>query len=142
MSDQNDPKNITTAIDDRFYKLVDRTPMHCTLAEFVEAMKDEKNRIIEQTMIGDLQVSTVFTGIDQNWANEGDPILFDTVVFGLPDDLRPQWSFSSWDESMEIHNLIVQVLTEHGIEPLLEEIRKKAEEQGVTTATTEPEPDA
>ncbi len=139
MSDQNDLENITTAIDGRFYKLVDRTPTPCTLAEFAYAMENEKNRIIEQTMVEDLQVSTVFTGIDQNWTNEGEPILFDTVVFGLPDDLRPQWSFSSCDEAMEIHKLIVQVLTDHGVEPLLDEIRKKAEEQGVSVAPSEPE---
>ena len=140
MSDQNELENITTAIDDRFYKLVDGKPVPCTLAEFSEAMKDDKNRIVEQTMVDDLQVSTIFTGIDQNWGNEGDPALFETVIFDLPDDLRPQWSFSSADEAMEIHNLIVQILTENGPEPLMNMIRQKAEEQGVDTAP--PEADA
>lgn len=40
---------------------------------------------------------------------------------------------------MEIHNLIVQVMTEHGVEPLLEEVRKKAVEQD---AAQESDPEA
>ncbi|MEA5097296.1 MAG: hypothetical protein VB032_02020 [Burkholderiaceae bacterium] len=125
MSDPDDIKNITTPIDNRLYRLVDQVPVHCSLAEFAEWMSDEANRIVAQNMVGELQVSTVFTGIDQNWNNGGDPLLFETMVFGLPDDLRPQWSFSTWDEAMEIHNLLISVLTEHGQEPLLAEIRKK-----------------
>ena len=125
MSDTDDIKNITTPIDNRLYRLVDRVPVRCTLAEFAEWMSNDANRIVAQNMVGEIQVSTVFTGIDSNWSGGGAPILFETVVFGLPDDLRPQWSFSDCDEAMEIHNLLVGVLTEHGMEPLLEEVRKK-----------------
>jgi ribosome-associated toxin RatA of RatAB toxin-antitoxin module len=121
----NDINDITTPIDDRFYRLVDRVPVRCTLAEFATAMQDDANRIIAQATIKELQISTVFTGINQNW-DEGAPILFETMVFGLPDDLQPQWRFSTYDEAMEIHNLLVTTLTDHGVEPLIEEIRKKA----------------
>jgi len=123
--DINDINAITTPIDDRFYRLVDRTPVRCTFAEFAKAMQDDANRIVTQATVGELQISTVFTGINSNWS-EGDPILFETVVFGLPDDLQPQWSFSTLDEAMEIHNLLVATLTEHGAEPLINEIRQKS----------------
>lgn len=126
MSDKDD---LSTPIDDRFYRLVDRVPVRCTLLEYAEAMKDDANRILAQSTVGELQVSTIFTGIDQNWGGDV-PVLFETVVFGLPDDLRPQWSFSTWDESMEIHAMLVNLLTEHGAEPLLELIREKQAEQG------------
>lgn len=121
MSDFND---ITTPIDDRFYRLVDRVPVRCTLAEYAAAMQNDANRIVAQAAIGEFQISTVFTGIDQNWGGD-QPILFEIAVFGLPDDLRPQWRFSTWDEAMETHNVLVALLTEHGAEPLLAEIRKK-----------------
>ena len=124
MSD--DINNITTPIDDRFYRLEGRVPVRCTLAEFSKSMQEDEKRILAQATIDNLQISTIFIGIDQNWGG-GDPLLFETVVFGLPDDLQPRWSFSSWDEAMEIHNLLVATLTEHGAEPLLGEIRKKAE---------------
>lgn len=122
MSD--DLNHITTAIDGHFYRLVDRVPVPCTLAEFAESMKDDANRIVAQTMVKEMQVSSIFTGINTNWG-KGAPVLFETAVFGLPDDLRPQWSLSSWDETMETHKLLVDMLTEHGPEPLIQEIHKK-----------------
>ena len=124
-NDTKDINDITTPIDDRFYRLVDRVPVRCTLTEFATAMQDDTNRIMAQATIKELQISTVFTGINQNWG-EGAPILFETMVFGLPDDLQPQWRFSTWDEAMEIHDLLVSTLTEHGAEPLITEIRQKA----------------
>ena len=123
MSSQDD---ITTPIDDRFYRLDGHTPVRCTFAEFSNAMLDGASRIVAQNTVGELQVSTVFTGIDSNWGG-GAPVLFETMVFGLPDDLQPQWSFPTWDEAMEIHNLLVATLTDHGAEPLIAEIRKKAQ---------------
>ena len=124
MSD--DINDITTPIDDRIYRLVDGVPVRCTLAEFATAMQDDANRIMAQATVKDLQISTVFTGINQNWEG-GDPILFETMVFGLPEDLHPQWRFSTLNEALEIHNLLVATLTEYGAEPLIAEIKKKAE---------------
>lgn len=116
--------DIQTPIDDRFYRLVNRTPVRCTLMEYATAMQDDANRIVAQANVGELQISTVFTGIDQNWGGDK-PILFETVVFGLPDELRPQWRFSTWDEAMAKHQQLVATLTEHGQDPLLAEIRDK-----------------
>lgn len=44
----------------------------------------EKNRIIEQTTIGDAFVSTVFLGVDYNFmqGKGHKPILFETMIFG------------------------------------------------------------
>ena len=125
MSNLNDINDISTPIDDRFYRLINRVPVRCTLTEYAAAMQDDANRIVAQATIGEWQISTVFTGINSNWG-EGNPILFETMVFGLPDDLQPQWRFSTWDEAMETHNLLVASLTEQGAEPLVAEIRKKA----------------
>ena len=116
--------DIQTPIDDRFYRLVDRVPVRCTLMEYATAMQDDANRIIAQATIGEFQISTVFTGIDQNWGGD-QPILFETAVFGLPDGLNPQWLFSTWDEAMQTHNALVSSLTEHGPDQLLAEIRTK-----------------
>jgi len=35
---------------------------------------------------GDIYVSTVFMGIDHNFARRGDPVLFETMIFGGPHD--------------------------------------------------------
>lgn len=121
--------DISTPIDDRFYKLVDQKPVRCTFAEFAEAMKEDSNRVVAQNMVGEWQVSSIFTGIDTNWESD-QPLLFETVVFGLPEELRPQWSLSTWDEAMEVHNTLVSMLTQHGAEPLMELIREKQAMQG------------
>lgn len=37
--------------------------------------------VVCQEWIGDSRVSTVFLGLDHNWAAEGPPILWETMVF-------------------------------------------------------------
>jgi len=38
-------------------------------------------RIVKQETIGDYWISTVFLGLDHNYAEEGPPILWETMVF-------------------------------------------------------------
>ncbi len=42
---------------------------------------ESTNRMVSQSMIGDVRVQTDFIGIDQN-AGMGDPLLWETMVFG------------------------------------------------------------
>lgn len=51
--------------------------------------------------IGAVVVSTVFLGIDHGHGR-GEPILFETMVFGLEDD-EPQWRYSTWGEAEKGH---------------------------------------
>lgn len=44
----------------------------------------EKNKIVARTIVGQIDVSTVFLGIDHNWSGVGAPILFETMLFGQP----------------------------------------------------------
>lgn len=50
-------------------------------AKWIEDDTDFSKRRIDQTYIGDSEVSTVFLGLDHNWSG-GAPILFETLVFG------------------------------------------------------------
>jgi hypothetical protein len=50
-------------------------------------------RIVAQTRIGDVLVSTVFLGLDHS-SCKGLPILFETMVFGGPCD-EDTWRYSS-----------------------------------------------
>ena len=67
------------------YKLVGKKPVPCTLEEYVTGMKSAANRIIEQNQVGQWLVSTIFTGIDHAFGN-GEKQLFETKIFGLPDE--------------------------------------------------------
>ena len=117
-------ENIDALLEGHFYKLVDKKAIPCTFAEYATGMKSPDNRIVEQTRVGDLTVSTVFTGIDHAFGM-GEKQLFETTVFGLPDDLQPQWRFSNWNDAVNQHLQLVVMLEHSGPDSLLEDIRKK-----------------
>lgn len=117
-------EDINALLKGHFYKLVDKEPVPCTFAEYTSSMKSADNRLVEQTHIGDLTVSTVFTGIDYAFGL-GEKQLFETTVFGLPDDIQPQWRLATFDEAVNQHLQLVVMLEHDGPDVLLEEIRKK-----------------
>ncbi len=116
--------DIDALLEGHFYKLVDKEPAPCTFAEYASNMKSAENRIIEQTRVGELTVSTVFTGIDHAFGM-GEKQLFETSVFGFPDNIQPQWRFASWDDAVNQHLQLVLMLEHNGPDCLLEEVRKK-----------------
>ena len=122
--DDEDLENIDALLEGHFYKLVNKEPVPCTFAEYASGMKSAENRLIEQTQVDELTVSTVFTGIDHAFGM-GQKQLFETTVFGLPDDIQPQWRFASWNEAVNQHLQLVVMLEHAGPDSLLEEIRKK-----------------
>jgi hypothetical protein len=68
------------------------------------------NRTVARTHLDDdVEVSTVFLGNDHNFFG-GPPLLFETMVFGGPDD---QWQerYSTWDEAEAGHNAVVALLS-------------------------------
>lgn len=85
----------------------DKNPVQCDPQDIVrwgEWMVKSDNKIVAQTHIGDVMVSTVFLGIDHNWSFEGAPILFETMVFGGDKDLDSyQERYSTYKEAMEGH---------------------------------------
>ena len=62
---------------------------------------ETSNRIVEQTQIGDVKVSTVFVGIDYSFGG-GEPLLFETMIFGGAED-GYQDRYSTWDEAVKGH---------------------------------------
>lgn len=67
-------------------------------------------RVVAKTYIGDdVQVSTVFIGIDHNWSGQGDPLVFETMIFGgLWDEY--QWRYTLRTEAQARHDAIVAAL--------------------------------
>lgn len=64
------------------------------------------NRRVAETLIGDVRVSTMFLAIDPNFFGDGDPILFETMIFAK-DASHPlhEWQrrAKTWDEALAIH---------------------------------------
>lgn len=61
------------------------------------------------------RVSTVFLSLDHNWEPDGEPVLFETMIFGGPYD-QDMWRYKSWGEARQAHEIIVHCL-KHGINP-------------------------
>ena len=83
------------------YKLVDRVPVPCTLAEWGRMMEDGNGRRVAEFELGDVRVSTVFLGIDHQFGN-GPPLLFETMIFGGEHD-NYQDRCSTWKQAEAMH---------------------------------------
>jgi hypothetical protein len=66
------------------------------------------NRVVAKTQIGDAEISTVFLGTDHNWLGHPPPILFETMVFGLPYAHEPCIRYATWDEAEAGHSEMVE----------------------------------
>lgn len=117
----DNPENL---LKGHLYRLSGKKPVPCSFEEYITFMKSAANRIIEQTQVGDLLVSTIFTGIDHAFG-AGEKRLFETKVFGLPDDIQPRWRFATWNQAVREHRRLVATLESRGKEALAEEIRKR-----------------
>lgn len=86
-----------------FYKLVGRLAVPCSdLMEHVEWRMEHGDMPIAETEVGCLRVSTIFLGLDHNYARTGDPLLFETMIFGDGADHYQTWC-STWDEAERMH---------------------------------------
>ncbi len=87
------------------YKLVGKTPVECPdireWGRWFEYSNDQ--RIVGRTEVGDLTISTVFLGLDHNWAFGGPPLLFETMIFRGAKALNYQKRYSTWAEAEEGH---------------------------------------
>jgi hypothetical protein len=67
------------------------------------------NRIVFQTRIGGVEVSTVFLGFDHGYGENEFPILFETMIFrgGSGEEC---WRCASWDEAEAQHKEAVALV--------------------------------
>lgn len=72
-------------------------------ARWSEQSYREGSRIVGLFEHDGVKVSTVFLGIDHGGFGDGPPMLFETMIFGGPDD-GAQWRFATWEEA-EAHHM-------------------------------------
>lgn len=107
------------------YILKDHEPVKCDdLMIWAVWLEDSDRQVAESFfqhgVTGEiLRVSTVFLGLDHNYAPHGPPLLFETMAFGAPEemglfgrillharDLGIQLRYSTWDEAVAGHRVI------------------------------------
>jgi hypothetical protein len=91
----------------------------------------EHDRRVAFDALPGCEISTVWLGIDHNFG-KGPPLIFETMIFGGPDDLdRSQWRYATEEEARAGHVRAVELarlaLTRaaQGIEPALPPKRRR-----------------
>jgi hypothetical protein len=90
-----------------WYVLKDREPVPTDDIREWGRMYKSDNRHVALDDIDGVKVSTVFLGLDHNWADEGPPVLFETMVFGGPLDMEMD-RYCTWDEAEKGHAAMVE----------------------------------
>jgi hypothetical protein len=70
---------------------------------------EKKSRILAKTQVGEIEVSTVFLGIDHGFG--GRQLWFETMTFG--DDEERQQRYATWAEAESGHIEMVESLGGH-----------------------------
>jgi hypothetical protein len=68
----------------KYYVLVGRTPIAVNLLTWARWLEKAENRRIAYTVVNDdprVTVSTIFLGLDHNFGQSDEPVLFETVAF-------------------------------------------------------------
>ncbi len=89
------------------YVLIGQTPVPCNdLYEWAQWM-ETADRVVFQTVVGEYEVSTVFLGLDHNYARflgseDGEPLLFETMIFSVrARAVRAEKGHKSLEECLE-----------------------------------------
>jgi len=95
--------------DKGYYYILDgKTPKQVGWEEYADFFENN-NRVIEQTTVGDVMVSTVFLGIDhRHFFEVGEPILFETMIFG-GDENDYQERYTTYDEAVKGHHFACEL---------------------------------
>jgi hypothetical protein len=89
------------------YVLTDGVPVPARrILEWGQFMADHERRRIALTEKDGIQVSTVFLGLDHNFGFSGEPVLFETMIFGGDHD-GYQERYTELDEALKGHERAV-----------------------------------
>lgn len=89
------------------YILEGKTPVPCdNLLEWGNWL-ETADRCVAKTRIGDIEISTVFLGLDHRFSGDGKPLLFETMVFGGEHDGEMD-RYSTWEQAEKGHQKIVE----------------------------------
>jgi hypothetical protein len=94
----------------RHYVLDGHRPMPAkNLLEWDRMFTNVHGRIVARTRISkEVEVSTVFLGIDHNFGDHGPPLLFETCIFGGAQDGWMQRT-STWEDAERWHTEAVKI---------------------------------
>ena len=94
-----------------FYILKGKEVYNASHQEWSEYFNSH-DRVVKQTKIDKITISTVFIGVDHNFDSYGPPSVFETMTFNAGEEY---WSlYATWDKAIDGHNKIVDTIkTKH-----------------------------
>lgn len=66
-------------------------------------------RVIVKTQVGEVEISTIFLTLDHSFGTGGEPILFETMIFGGEYD-QEMWRYTTEDKARQGHELAVALV--------------------------------
>lgn len=88
-----------------WYKLDEnRRAVKCDAIESSKYMVENGRRVAFDA-VGRVEVSTVFLGLDHSYSGHT-PLLFETMVFGMDDEIQERWT--TWDEAETGHKAVLE----------------------------------
>ena len=94
-------------MNDKKYILEGTKTVECTnLIQWAESFEND-NRIVAQTSIGKVKVSTVFLGIDHSFGGDI-PLLFETLIFGGSLNSKMK-RYETWEQAELGHKEMVKL---------------------------------
>lgn len=95
-------------MNDKYYILEGHMAVPCDMMAWARWLeKDRKARIVAQTDVAGVHVSTVFLGLDHQYG-DGPPLIFETMIFGGKHD-QDQWRYTTWKEAETGHSRAVRL---------------------------------
>lgn len=93
------------------YILDGKNPVPCF--DITQWALSKSNRIVSKDQFGDVNVSTVFLGLDHSFG--GTPVLFETMIFGGEHD-QYQERYCTWDEAEKGHQIACELVNKVAID--------------------------
>jgi hypothetical protein len=85
----------------------DNRPVPADLEEWARWLEHNNRHVGFTQITSQIDVSTVFMGIDHRHFGDGPPLLFETMIFGGPLD-GATWRYVSWDDALVGHKAAVR----------------------------------
>jgi hypothetical protein len=88
----------------------DHTTTPCEMMVWAKWLSEDRKRVIvKQDIIGEVKVSTVFLGLNHAYLGQGAPLIFETMIFGGPED-GYQDRCTTWQQAEKMHETALKLL--------------------------------
>lgn len=98
-----------------YYILDGHRPVPVADVREAERILSGNERSVARTAVGEHKVSTVFLVIDHNFMGEGDPVLFETMVFSEENKEIDGFTrrYSTWEQAEQGHKELVKMVQKY-----------------------------